>query len=95
MVLQFLWWVFCAALPYSRPLQSFKHAQIESQEATRLAQVGYLGSGLLFAILLVIQISPAACAVFLPELAPYLHGVTWLNRLKDTSSIQHCSSMIA
>ena len=60
-----------------------------------LRQVGYLGSGLLFATLLVIQISPAACAIFLPELAPYLHAVTWLNRLKDTSSIQQCSSMIA
>ena len=37
MVLQFLWWVFCAALPYSRPLKSYKHAQIDSKnDATRL-----------------------------------------------------------
>jgi len=41
MVLQFLWWVFCAALPYSRPLKSYKHAQIDSKnDATRLAATG-------------------------------------------------------
>eukprot|EP00434_Breviolum_minutum_P037553 symbB.v1.2.033303.t1/scaffold4114.1/size44431/2 len=40
-----------------------------------LFQVGYFGTGLVFSTLLMIQISPAACAVFIPQLAPYLHGV--------------------
>eukprot|EP00913_Durusdinium_trenchii_P029978 g28091.t1 len=43
-----------------------------------LLQAGYIATGILCTVLLMIQISPAVCAVFLPQLAPYLHGAVSL-----------------
>ena len=61
-----------------RPI--FMKFRAKTRPFLEILQVGYFGTGLVFSTLLMIQISPAACAVFIPQLAPYLHGVTWVKK---------------